>query len=134
MIRVIAQKDKDIMTRDQGVSGWPARYYAVIFTAQRSLSGDDIYEITADRMVQLAQQQSGFLGIEAVRGDDGIGITVSYWRSRQDIANWRRNAEHMAAQALGRQEFYDWFRIRIAEVVKDYGFLSEQVVARSKGA
>ncbi len=44
-------------------------------------------------------------GIEAVRGDDGIGITVSYWRSRQDIANWRRNAEHMVAQALGRQEF-----------------------------
>jgi len=122
------------MTRDQGVSGWPARYYAVIFTAQRSLSGDDIYEITADRMVQLAQQQSGFLGIEAVRGDDGIGITVSYWRSRQDIANWRHNAEHMAAQALGRQEFYDWFRIRIVEVVKDYGFLSEQVVARSKGS
>jgi hypothetical protein len=40
----------------------------------------------------------------------------------------------MAAQALGRQEFYDWFRIRIAEVVKDYGFLSEQVVARSKGS
>ena len=45
-------------------TGWPERYYAVIFTAQRSLSGDDMYEITADRMVTLVQQQPGFLGVE----------------------------------------------------------------------
>jgi hypothetical protein len=50
----------------------------VIFIAQRSLSGDDIYEITSDRMMQLAQQQPGFLGIESVRGDDGLSITDSY--------------------------------------------------------
>ncbi len=34
-------------------TGWPERYYAVIFTAQRSLSGDNMYEITADRMIAL---------------------------------------------------------------------------------
>ena len=44
-------------------TGWPERYYAVIFTAQHSLTGDDIYEITANRMVTLAQQQPGFLGL-----------------------------------------------------------------------
>ena len=32
-------------------TGWPERYYAVIFTAQRSLSGDDIHESTANHMV-----------------------------------------------------------------------------------
>jgi heme-degrading monooxygenase HmoA len=100
----------------------------VIFTAQRSLSGDDIYDITADRMVALAQQQPGFLGVESVRGDDGIGITVSYWTDREAIANWRNNAEHLAAQSLGRQEFYDWYRVRVAEMVKDYAFVSDQVV------
>ena len=42
-------------------TGWPEGYYAVIFTTQLSLSGDDMYEITADRMVTLAQQQPGFL-------------------------------------------------------------------------
>ena len=51
-------------------TGWPERYYAVIFTAQRSLSGDNMYEITADRMVTLAQQQPGFLGVESVSGED----------------------------------------------------------------
>ena len=77
--------------------GWPERYYAVIFTAQRSLSGDNMYEITADRMVTLAQQQPGFLGVESVSGDDGIGITVSYWTDRDGIAQWHGHAEHMVA-------------------------------------
>jgi heme-degrading monooxygenase HmoA len=100
----------------------------VIFTAQRSLSGDDMYEITADRMVTLAQQQPGFLGVESVRGDDGIGITVSYWTGRDAITQWRGHAEHMVAQAMGRQEFYDWYRIRIAEVVSERAFMSDNIV------
>ena len=113
-------------------NGWPETYFAVIFTTQRSLSGDDIYDMTADRMVWLAQRQPGFLGVESVRGDDGIGITVSYWVDRQAIANWRQHAEHLAAQALGRQEFYDWYRIRVAEVVSERSFIADTMVENSE--
>ena len=97
--------------------GWPERYFAVIFTALRTLSDEDMYSLTSDRMVELAQQQPGFLGVESVRGEDGIGITVSYWRDRASIRNWRVNMEHLAAQQMGRQEFYSWYHIRVAEVV-----------------
>jgi heme-degrading monooxygenase HmoA len=115
-------------------NGWPERYFAVIFTAQRSLSGDDIYDITADRMVLLARRQPGFLGVESVRGDDGIGITVSYWVDRDAIANWRQQAEHLAAQALGRQEFYEWYRVRVAEVVAERAFIASNIVDAAEGA
>ena len=97
--------------------GWPDTYFAVIFTAQRTMSDENMYQITADRMVTLAQQQFGFLGVESVRGDDGIGITVSYWRDREAIRNWRINVEHLAAQQMGRKEFYDWYHVRVAEIV-----------------
>ena len=124
------------MVTDQSLNnnGWPERYFAVIFTAQRSLSGDDIYDITADRMVLLARRQPGFLGVESVRGDDGIGITVSYWVDRDAIANWRQQAEHLAAQALGRQEFYEWYRVRVAEVVAERAFLASNIVDAAEGA
>jgi len=124
------------MVTDQSLNnnGWPERYFAVIFTAQRSLSGDDIYDITADRMVLLARRQPGFLGVESVRGDDGIGITVSYWVDRDAIANWRQHAEHLAAQALGRQEFYDWYRVRVAEVVAERAFIASNIVDAAEGA
>ena len=124
------------MVTDQSLNnnGWPERYFAVIFTAQRSLSGDDIYDITADRMVLLARRQPGFLGVESVRGDDGIGITVSYWVDRDTIANWRHQAEHLAAQALGRQEFYEWYRVRVAEVVAERAFIASNIVDAAEGA
>ena len=124
------------MVTDQSLNnnGWPERYFAVIFTAQRSLSGDDIYDITADRMVLLARRQPGVLGVESVRGDDGIGITVSYWVDRDAIANWRQHAEHLAAQALGRQEFYDWYRVRVAEVVAERTFIASNIVDAVEGA
>ena len=110
---------------------WPDRYFAAIFTTQRSQSGDDVYEIMTSRMVELAQQQQGFLGLESVLGDDGIGITVSYWTDHEAIQNWGRQAEHVSVQAMGRQEFYHWYRIRIAEVFKDQIFISDDAVATS---
>ena len=109
-------------------NNWPKPYFAVIFTAQRSLSGDDIYEITSDRMMQLAQQQPGFLGVESVHGDDGLGITVSYWLDQKSIRNWRRNSEHLVAQEMGRQEFYQWYRVRIAEVADDHAFFADAAI------
>ena len=118
--------------RTPDTNGWPERYFAVIFTAQRSLSGDDIYDMTAERMVVLAQRQPGFLGVESVRGDDGIGITVSYWVDQAAIANWRRHVEHLAAQALGRQEFYDWYRIRVAEVFSERSYIAGGIVETSE--
>ena len=108
--------------------GWPDRYFAVIFTAQRTLSDDDMYSLTADRMIELAQAQPGFLGVESVRGDDGIGITVSYWRDRGAIRDWRVNVEHLAAQQMGRQEFYSWYQIRVAEVVAHRSFDAGEAV------
>lgn len=66
-------------------------YYAVIFTSQRTGSDDVSYGEMAARMVELAAQQPGFLGVESVRDADGVGITVSYWESLDAIRNWKRN-------------------------------------------
>ena len=121
-----------VTDRTVDTNGWPERYFSVVFTSQRSLSGDDIYDMTADRMVLLAQRQPGFLGVESVLGDDGIGITVSYWVDRPAIANWRQHAEHLAVQALGRQEFYDWYRIRVAEVLSERSFVASNIVKNSE--
>ena len=94
-------------------------YFAVIFTSKRK-TGTDEYSDTADRMVELTKQQSGFLGIEAARGDDGIGITVCYWDSLAAIKNWKANNEHQYAQRMGKQEWYESYSVRIAKVEEEY--------------
>ena len=90
-------------------------YYAVIFSSLRT-AGDQGYEAMAARMVELAQQQAGFLGAESTRDAEGFGITVSYWRSDEDIAAWRRNAEHRIAQERGRTDWYAHYALRVARV------------------
>lgn len=95
-------------------------YYAVIFSSQRT-PGDNGYGEMADRMVELAATQPGFLGIESTRGEDGFGITVAYFDTPENIANWKRNAEHREAQQLGHKLWYQHFELRIAKVERAYG-------------
>ena len=93
-------------------------YYAVIFTSLRT-DGDNGYGEAAERMVELAKQQKGFLGIESVREE--LGITVSYWIDLESIKLWKRNAEHINAQKKGHSIWYSNFKVRISKVEHDYG-------------
>lgn len=94
-------------------------YYAVIFTS----IGTDInqgYSEMADEMEKLVATQNGFLGFESAR--ENIGITVSYWKDLKSIQNWRDNSEHSIARENGRKLWYEYFKVRIAKVGRDYGF------------
>lgn len=95
-------------------------YYAVIFTSRRT-DIDDGYAEMAERMVELASKQPGFLGIESVR-EGTVGITVSYWASAEAVVQWKNNLEHRDAQAGGRSKWYREYKVRVAKVERDYGF------------
>ncbi|MBV8635564.1 MAG: antibiotic biosynthesis monooxygenase [Burkholderiaceae bacterium] len=93
-------------------------YYAVIFTSTRT-DVDEGYGETSQRMMELASQQPGFLGVESAR--EGVGITVSYWADLASIKAWKAVAEHREAQSKGREKWYSAFKTRIALVERDYG-------------
>ncbi len=97
-------------------------YYAVVFANRRTPVDDAGYGAMADRMAELAAEQPGYLGIDTVRGPDGFGITVSYWRTEDDIRAWHHNAEHRVAQAQGRARWYANFQLHICKVERAYGF------------
>ncbi len=97
-------------------------YYAVIFTSINTENVEDYSEM-AQRMVDLAAVQSGFLGVESARNE--VGITVSYWKDLESIKNWKENAEHTLAREQGRKKWYQAYKTRIALVERDYGFEKE---------
>ena len=73
-------------------------------------------------MVELAAQQPGYLGIESARGDDGLGITVSYWDSLEAIRKWREHAEHRMPQCDGKAKWYSKYRLRVCRVEEEIVF------------
>ena len=93
-------------------------YYAVIFTSTRT-PGDQGYAAMAEKMLELAASQPGFLGVESAREE--LGITVSYWADLESISHWKADLAHREAQHLGRETWYSGYRVRISKVERDYG-------------
>lgn len=103
--------------------------FAVVFTS-RLRDGEELrraYEQTAATIEALAKTQPGYLGLESVRGADGLGVTVSYWSSMEAIAAWKEHPEHRAAQARGKSEFYASYDVRVCAVERGYRFTAKEV-------
>ncbi|MEN8822370.1 MAG: antibiotic biosynthesis monooxygenase [Abyssibacter sp.] len=98
----------------------PPPYYAVIFSSVRTDDDEPGYAAAAQRMMELAASQPGFLGVDSARAE--MGVTVSYWTSLEAIKRWRNHAEHQQARQQGRAQWYAAFRVRIARVERDYGW------------
>ncbi|MCC1483284.1 antibiotic biosynthesis monooxygenase family protein [Winogradskyella immobilis] len=94
-------------------------YYAVIFTSTHTENTKGYSEM-ASQMEGLAKQQQGFLGIESAR--ETVGITVSYWENLDAIKTWKANTEHLLAQQKGREQWYNWYKVKICKVEREYEF------------
>ncbi len=96
-----------------------APYYAVIFTNQ--LSVDDAgYEDMGAKMFELASTHPGCFGAESTRDSSGLGITVSYWKDEESIADWKANAKHLVAQKAGIDRWYSHYELRVAKIERAY--------------
>lgn len=99
-------------------------YYACIFTSRLNLSepyGINGYAILADEMEELAKHSEGYLGIDSsTRNTDGLGITISYWSTENATKRWKLQADHRAAQFLGKDRFYSDYQVHIAKVEREY--------------
>jgi heme-degrading monooxygenase HmoA len=94
-------------------------YFAVIFTSLQT-DNTEGYSEMAEKMETLAKEQIGYLGIDSARND--VGITVSYWESLEAIKNWKVNSEHLFAQQKGREQWYNWYKVRICKVEREYEY------------
>ena len=93
---------------------------SVIFVAQRTGLDADGYARAATRMNELATQQVGYVGMDTVRGSDGLGITISYWTDEASASTWRDHPEHTAIRDAGRDRWYSDYSLHVAQVTRSY--------------
>ena len=97
-------------------------YYAVIFTSTRTEKDNDYLKMS-ESMEALAKKQNGFIGVDSARNQ--VGITVSYWESLEAVKNWKKETEHLKAQLKGKQDWYNWYKVRICKVEREYEFFKK---------
>lgn len=96
-------------------------YYAVIFNSHRTEVEDGYHEMN-EKLFALAEKQTGYLGMNSFRNADGVGVSILYWKTLEDIKAWGQHPEHLIAQKLGREKWYHSYRIRICKVERERHF------------
>ena len=92
--------------------------YVVIFRAEVNELGEEYLRVAA-RLRELALGEFGceqFLAVSEANNE----VTLSYWRSEESIRAWKQHAEHVLAQELGRERWYESYVVQIAEIGREY--------------
>jgi heme-degrading monooxygenase HmoA len=79
----------------------------------------DEYVALADRMNQLAQATPGYISHKGFWADDGERETIVEFEHEEGQRAWRTNAEHMAAQRLGRSKYYETYDVQVCNVLQE---------------
>jgi len=96
---------------------------AVIFEVVPKPDRRQEYLDIAAALRPLLDRIDGFLSIERFESltEPGKILSLSFWRDEEGVEQWRQLNAHRSAQARGRDEVFDDYRLRVAAVVRDYG-------------
>jgi heme-degrading monooxygenase HmoA len=94
----------------------------VLFRSRLTGQAGEDYAAMAEEMLARAKTMPGFVDFRRYRAEDGERLSLIWWESEETLSAWREDARHRVAQRLGRERWYAWFRLEVAEVVRSYGF------------
>lgn len=96
---------------------------AVIFEVEPAEGQRDAYLSIAADLRPLLEGMDGFISIERFQSlsDSKRVLSLSFWRDEEAVKAWRNTEEHRQAQRAGRGGIFAGYRLRIAQVVRDYG-------------
>jgi heme-degrading monooxygenase HmoA len=110
---------------------------AVIFEVEPAPGRRDAYLAIAARLAEELAAIDGFLSVERFESlaTPGKLLSLSFWRDEAAVSAWRNHAAHRTAQAAGRGGVFSDYRLRIADVTRNYGLDDrDQAPADSRAA
>jgi heme-degrading monooxygenase HmoA len=96
---------------------------AVIFEAVPQPGNKDAYLDAAARLRPILEKMDGFVSVERFESltQPGKILSLSFWRDEEAVRQWRNVEEHRRIQGAGRNSIFSGYRLRVAEVLRDYG-------------
>ena len=96
---------------------------AVIFEVEPADGREPDYLAHAADLRPILEEMPGFVSVERFRSlaDPGKLLSLSFFEDEAAVAAWRRLPRHRTTQAAGRAGIFSDYRLRVAEVMRDYG-------------
>jgi heme-degrading monooxygenase HmoA len=82
----------------------------------------DGYDEMAQEMDDLARTMPGFIDVKSFKAEDGERLTVVWWQDEETLRAWREQARHRVAQRTGRERWYEYYKMDVAEVIRVNNF------------
>ena len=97
--------------------------FLVVFRSRKRADIDRVaYDTEAARMEELAALQPGYLDFRSYTAADGETVAISEWTDEAAALGWRKVAEHRAAQARGRSDYYESYTMFACDVSRIHRF------------
>ena len=96
------------------MSDLPSTYYIVIFRYKWSPHQTGYVEMSK-RLNELVQKEEGFIKVTDYTNNEE-GVSISYWKSKEAIDQWKRNSVHQEAIQLASERWYESFSVEVAKV------------------
>ena len=96
---------------------------AVIFEVEPAEGRTDTYLDIAARLLPTLKAIDGFISVERFQSltNPGKILSLSFFRDEAAVMTWRTTLQHREAQAAGRGGVFAGYRLRVAQVLRDYG-------------
>jgi len=94
----------------------------ILFLSRLTPDAGDDYAQMAGEMLSTAKDMPGFIDFKTFQAADGERLSIVRWHDQQTLAQWRSHPRHLIAQQQGRAKWYQYFRIEVAEVIRESAF------------
>ena len=80
------------------------------------------YKALAEGLADDVRNAEGFISIERFESISNKGkfVSLSFWRDDESVRKWRNLQKHREAQKKGRGSVFSSYRLRVAQVMRDY--------------
>ena len=96
----------------------------VIIEFELRAGAESEFRDALEHMQEQVKKYDGFLGEVpccSIENEKRF-VTLFYWRDRESIKAWREDPEHLKTQQLGREKIFAWYKIRVCELEREYGW------------
>jgi heme-degrading monooxygenase HmoA len=84
-------------------------------------AGEDYAQMDA-ALEKRVKDNPGFIDVKSYVAEDGERLTLVWWRDEESLKAWRELPAHRAAQETGRDKWYEFYKIDVANVIRSSGF------------
>ena len=91
----------------------------ILFRSKLTPAAGADYTDMNDEMEKRARSMPGFLDVKAYNAEDGERLTIIWWKDRETLEQWRQDERHQVAQKTGRENWYEYYKMEVAEVYRE---------------